>query len=262
LDIESIISYIEYLKKECHLSVSVHFSGDAFSSLPNELCETLLPYNSHNNLYCLAIKKESHESCIFSQKALRETLLPETPVCRTCFAGVSEYIFPVFREDLAIGFIAVSGYLSETSRDDMKMYLKDEQIPKKLCDTLILPLALMLEKLFLEHAKRDADEYTKILHFLNEYHTNISVSQIAEYFGRSVSHISHMFKSKSGMSVSEYCNKLRLRDAEKLLRKTALSVTEIALDVGFNDTSYFIRLFKETFKTSPLKYRKAHQKGG
>lgn len=262
MNINNIISYIEYLKKECRLSVSIHFSGNAFSSLPNELCKALLPYNSHNNLYCMAIKKENHENCIFSQKALRKTLQPEISVCRTCFAGVSEYIFPVFREDEAIGFCAVSGYISENSRDDIKLYLKDEPIPKELCDTLIPPLALMLEKLFYEHIKRDADEYNKILQFLNEYHTNISVSQIAEYFGRSVSHISHMFKSKSGMSVSEYCNKLRLRDAEKLLRRTALPVTEIALDVGFNHTSYFIRLFKEAFKTSPLQYRKEHQKGG
>ena len=125
---------------------------------------------------------------------------------------------------------------------------------------MIPPLSCMLERLFYEHRENETDEYNQILQFLNEYHANISVSHIAEYFGRSVSHISHLFKSKSGISVSEYCNRLRLCDAEKLLRKTNLSVTQIALDVGFCDTSYFIRLFKKRYNQSPLQYRKVSAK--
>ncbi len=260
MKINNIISYIEYLKRSCKLSVSIHFSKEAFATLPNELCLSLLPYNSHNNPYCMAIKRKNHQMCILSQRDLRESALADVSFCRTCFAGVSEYIHPVFRKDKSIGFVAVSGYLGENANSELKLHLKDAAVPKELCDSVIPPLAFMLEKLFLDYIENETDEYNQILQFLNEYHANISVSQIAAYFGRSVSHISHMFKTKSGISVSEYCNKLRLRDAENLLRKTDLSITQIALDVGFCDTSYFIRLFKKSYNCSPLQYRKKLQK--
>ena len=136
------------------------------------------------------------------------------------------------------------------------LHLKDEPVPKELCDAVIPPLVFMLEQLFLDYIGNETDEYNQILQFLNEYHANLSVRVIAEYFGRSVSHISHLFKTKSGFSISEYRNKLRLRDAEKLLRKTDLPVTQIALDTGFCDTSYFVRLFKKAYGQSPLQYRK------
>lgn len=202
-----------------------------------------------------------HEMCICSQRELRKNSHPEVSFCRTCFAGVSEYIYPVCRENEVIGFIAVSGYLGEGARESIKLHLRDEPVPKELCDVLIPPLALMLEQFFLEYAENEKDEYNQILQFLNEYHSYISVAQIAVYFGRSISHISHLFKSKSGFSISEYCNRLRLRDAEKLIRTTSLSITQIALDVGFCDTSYFIRTFRKKHGITPLQYRKSTKNG-
>ena len=64
-----------------------------------------------------------------------------------------------------------------------------------------------------------------------------------------------MFKQTSGMSFRTYCNQLKLEDARKLLLQTDLPVTQIALDTGFNDVSYFIRLFRDRYATSPLQYR-------
>ena len=57
----------------------------------------------------------------------------------------------------------------------------------------------------------------------------------------------------------EYCNNLKLSDAKKLLLETDASVTEIALDVGFNDAAYFINLFRKSYGITPLQYRKASE---
>ena len=73
---------------------------------------------------------------------------------------------------------------------------------------------------------------------------------------RSRSYISHMFKSRCGVTIRAYCNRLKLEDAKNLLGKTDLPITEIALNVGFGDVSYFIRLFRERFSMTPLQYRK------
>ncbi len=260
MNINRITSYIDYLKNDCSLSVSVHFSKEAFASLPNEIFLALLPYNSHNNPYCMAIKREKHHMCIQSQRKLRKSLNPDSSFCRTCFAGVSEYICPVCKNKNVIGFVAVSGYRGENASGTLMLHLNNEPCPKEFCDTVIFPLALMLEQLFIEYGENETDEYNQILQFLNEYHTNISIPDLAKHFGRSTSFISHLFKGRSGMSFSAYCNELKLSDAEKLLRTTDIPITQIALDAGFCDTSYFISLFRKRFGETPLRYRKTIQK--
>lgn len=259
MDIKNITDYIDYLKSECYLSLSIHFSKDAFATLPVQFCAELLPYNSHNNPYCMAIKRNFHKQCIFSQRELYKTCKPYSAICRTCFAGVSEYIYPVSRSSTVIGFIAVSGYRSESSKYDLAEHLKSSDIPLKLCNSVIPPLAIMLEKLFSENFSPH-DEYNLILQYVNEYYSVLTLSELAEYFHRSKSHISHMFKTRTGKSLSRYCNDLKLRDAARLLETTDLSVTRIALDVGFGDTSYFISAFKKAFRKTPLQYRLFNRK--
>ncbi len=259
LNAKNITDYIDYLISECSLTLSVHFSKDAFATLPTALCDSLLPYNSHNNPYCMAIKRNFHKQCICSQRELYKTCKPYHPICRTCFAGVSEYIYPVSRSGSVIGFIAVSGYRSEDSDSSLSEFLKASDLPENLCNSVIPPLAIMLEKLFSESFSPH-DEYNLILQYINEYYSILSLPELAEYFHRSKSHISHMFKSRTGKSLSAYCNDLKLRDAAKLLETTDLSVTEIALDTGFGDSSYFISVFKKSFGKTPLQYRMSYRK--
>ena len=134
--------------------------------------------------------------------------------------------------------------------------LKSAEPPLKLCNMIIPPLVTMLEKLFSSSPREEHSEYNMILQFLNEYHTNITLSDICSQFKRSPSYISHMFKKESSMNIREYCNSRKLEDAEKLLISTDMSITEIALDTGFGDSSYFIALFRKKYGISPLKYRK------
>ena len=127
-------------------------------------------------------------------------------------------------------------------------------MPIDTLSSVIPPLCLMLEFL-LDYKREESNEYTNIIHFLSEYHTNITLEDVALRFNRSRSHISHLFKKNCGMSLRAYCNDLKLDDSVKLLLQTNLSVTEIAYDTGFTDTSYYITLFKKKYGVSPLKYR-------
>jgi hypothetical protein len=54
------------------------------------------------------------------------------------------------------------------------------------------------------------------------------------------------------MTIRAYCNALKLEDSKTLLLTTDYSITDIALDLGFSDTSYFISLFKKKYGISPL----------
>ncbi len=71
----------------------------------------------------------------------------------------------------------------------------------------------------------------------------------------SVSTLSHLFSSFFGKSVRAYLSDIRLSHARDLLLGTELPVTTIALDVGFQDSNYFSRVFSRAFGVSPRAFR-------
>lgn len=187
-----------------------------------------------------------------------------------CHAGVGEFVHGFFCDGIPVGFVSVSGYKS-----DKKPYcndafyienMKDEKIPTDLLKMVIPPLCMMLERLigFKECENTNNDIYYDVLDFLRERHSGVSVDEIAKEFNFSKSYISHMFKKKSGRTLKEYCNILKINDAKVLLESSNISVTEIAQMSGFNNFSYFINVFKNMTGVTPLKWRmnrcdKAHK---
>lgn len=80
--------------------------------------------------------------------------------------------------------------------------------------------------------------------------------KLAMLCNMSSSYFSRSFNAQIGMSLNEYINYIRITEAEKLLISTAMNITEIANAVGFNTTSYFIKLFKAYKNISPKQFRK------
>lgn len=259
----SIVKYLDYINKSCGLSVSIHFEEKILNSLSQNVLSMLLKYNIHSNPYCIAVKRQHHNKCVLYQKNIIKSCANES-FCSLCHSGVLEYIYPIFKDNAAIGFIAISGYRKKEPPSGCidyslwKKSLTKEKMPKELYDAIIPPLKIMLEQLFEHHTMETITEYNMFLQFASEYHNSITLSDLCNHFGRSKSYISHMFKQKSGKTLRTYCNDLKLEDSKKLLIHTNASITSIAFDVGFNDTSYFIHLFKKKYGISPLKYRKSN----
>jgi AraC-like DNA-binding protein/mannose-6-phosphate isomerase-like protein (cupin superfamily) len=71
------------------------------------------------------------------------------------------------------------------------------------------------------------------------------------------SHFIRTFAKATRLSPIEYLIQLRLQRAMELLRHSQLTVSQIAFEVGFNDSNYFARQFKQRKGASPLAYRKS-----
>lgn len=88
------------------------------------------------------------------------------------------------------------------------------------------------------------------------YHLDISMKELAEdVFFLNPTYLSHMFAEKTGISYSAYLRQVRIGKAKQLLTDDRYSITEIASLSGYNDTSQFIRVFKQEMGTTPKKYR-------
>jgi len=87
------------------------------------------------------------------------------------------------------------------------------------------------------------------------YDKNVSLESVANYSCLSVNHLLRTFKLAYNQSPHQYLIQIRLQRAQLLLAKTEYPVYEIVNMVGFKCTSSFIRLFRNRYQTTPLKYR-------
>jgi AraC-like DNA-binding protein len=85
--------------------------------------------------------------------------------------------------------------------------------------------------------------------------TTLSLSEIAKAVSLSSSHLTTLFKKKTGFSLIEYFNQLKTQKACQYLLFTDLRVNEIANNLGFDDPYYFTRMFTKIIGVSPVKYR-------
>ena len=86
------------------------------------------------------------------------------------------------------------------------------------------------------------------------YSSDISVDDIASAVGISRSHLYRVFISNLNQSPIDYLTEYRINEACNLIKNTNLSISEIAVSVGFFDQFYFSRVFKKIKKVPPSKY--------
>jgi transcriptional regulator GlxA family with amidase domain len=83
----------------------------------------------------------------------------------------------------------------------------------------------------------------------------MTLSELASLAHLSPSRLRHLFKQETGMTPANYLRKVRLDQAEELLRTTFLSVKEIAGAVGFSTAGNLLRAFKKAYGKLPTTYR-------
>ena len=104
---------------------------------------------------------------------------------------------------------------------------------------------------------KHADSIYKAERFIKEnYMQKISLNDVAGHVYLSKAYLSKIFKEETGISLVNYINRLRIDKSKTLLKDHSLSLADIAALVGFDDQSYFSKIFKGITGVSPGKYRK------
>ena len=103
---------------------------------------------------------------------------------------------------------------------------------------------------------RNTVEKEMVSYIQQNFTGKISLREFGEQFHLSEKYISRYFKEHFHITLSQYITHLRLEHAKQLLQDTDIPVTEIAMQSGYQNVSYFIRSFQKAYAVSPLKYRK------
>lgn len=100
------------------------------------------------------------------------------------------------------------------------------------------------------------DIIVRILHYIEENYADGSLTQIAELLHYDTAWLSREIKRKTGRNFTELLQERRLSQAAWLLRNTNQRISDIALCIGYENISYFHKLFSMHFGVSPKAYRK------
>ncbi len=104
------------------------------------------------------------------------------------------------------------------------------------------------------HSKEDA-AVMELLRYIEENYKDGSLKDAAKALHYDFYWLSHEIKNRTGRTYTEHLQEKRLSQAEFLLKNTQLSVEDVALSVGYENKSYFHRIFCAKFGQSPKKYR-------
>ncbi len=159
-------------------------------------------------------------------------------------------------------------HIPRAYRDNMNTIIDTMLHEDTIDDTSTKMMLSLLLKQFLLSCNRycvfnitpdgyNEDEYIlKAVQYINEnFHSNITLTSMAEMAGLSPSYFSKKFKATTGSGMKEYLTYVRLNHASMELISTDHSITNVALNCGFSDSNYFKDSFKKTYGMSPRAYR-------
>jgi YesN/AraC family two-component response regulator len=116
--------------------------------------------------------------------------------------------------------------------------------------------SLLTEKDAILLNPKDADILRATKYIYKNFRSPLTLEEVSAVASLSPTYFSKKFKQITGMGFKEYLNYVRLKHAQAALLTTDNSITDIALEYGFNDSNYFKDVFKKVYGKSPREFRK------
>ena len=96
----------------------------------------------------------------------------------------------------------------------------------------------------------------KAIRYISQnFSRNLTLDEVADHVHLNSAYFSTLFKQSTGSSFKEYLNMVRIEESKRLLSNTDYSIIDISLATGFEDQSYFSKVFKKYTGLTPKQYR-------
>ena len=272
MDYASLYDLIQSVCNGTRLHVGVLFFGKHGNR------KLVLPHEQtiHSAPVCEKLKTAPNggfEKCFRCRNAaITKALAQKQAFGGLCINGVYEYTHPVVEEGevicvIYIGNILASGVwekkLSRRLGEDVA--LKETMEPhfgERECAALANVLESYVRMLLSLYAEeRETQALDLLIENMKRYITanleyGVSISKLASIFHYNEKYLGRKFKQQTGVSFHEYIHQKRIARAEQLLRDGNESMIDISEKVGFNNVTYFNRIFKRFHGVSPAEFRK------
>ncbi len=131
----------------------------------------------------------------------------------------------------------------------------------QLNDWLSRALIRFTNTVFVVSDTKHSEIIKRVMDYIRQNCTGkITLNDISDYVNFSVSYLSRIFKEETGENISSYINRMRVERSKILLLNMDLSLIEVAFMSGFDDQSYFNKVFKKLCGATPGKFREKRGK--
>jgi YesN/AraC family two-component response regulator len=226
-------------------------------------------------------------------KMLAKCTATRQPFSGFCHAGMFEYVVPIIDKDNVLGAITFGCYASESTPENKniftlcqkhkdldfkkltRLYQNEPRLPAEAdLQTILLSLAFIASylqnlgneytttentaKLLSQPKQKAEDQFLQnALTYIKMHLTEkIRIDDVANYCNFSTSYVSRNFNKAVGMNISTYINKLRIEVSKTYLLTSDKTIAEISEIVGFEDLSYYSRVFSSLLGIPPAEFRR------
>ena len=224
--------------------------GDLLFLNPNAVQE-ILPAGEEDIAVNFIVLPEFFDTA-FSMMGEEENLLKDFLIKALCGRD----------EDTAYLYFHVAGILPvQNLIENMVWTIFYDSSNKRSCNQITMGLLLLqllnyMDKMEVGNRQFDTELTGNVLSYVDEHYKNGTLSELAEMMGYDVYWLSREIKKRTGKTYKELLLSKRMQQASYLLTKSSLPVTDIIELVGYDNSSYFYRKFKEKYGLSPKEYRK------
>ena len=267
MSLSRLYDLIELLQYGTRLHIGVLFFGNVGGE------DFYLPrsHTLHDSEVCWKFKNRENGArrCFCCrQAAIRKAQLEKRAFGGYCINGVYEYTHPVIIEEKCEAIIYIGNILLP-DKDNERLFAAlgkdielsstmekgfDEEKCRQMAELIrgyILTLLNQAPKTNEESSSPLIENVKNYLRANVEY--KITLSNVAKLFHYNEQYLGRRFKKETGTSFSAFLNNERLEKAKKYLSDDK-QILELSSQVGFNNVTYFNRLFKQRFGCSPTEY--------
>jgi len=289
MDYAGLTGYLDRFQKESGLEVVIKDFIGLFE-MDARLFEAVRNFYIHKSPYCMTVKGNPKlwDYCLLEKKMIYRRLMREpVPFFGYCFAGVGEYVLPVRHEGTVIAALAIGCFRIEPELLERKLhhlaekyeldenalsngYESNARVRIEDMEPYREQLEIIVEYLCLVYAALSRKEKTgtagiepgmnrsytlsHVMEYLRVHHAEeVTLEDLSAFCHCSKSYLSHQFRLYTQMTMKAYINQLRVNSAKELMR-SGKSITEAAFSVGFKDSNYFSKVFRDLEHKTPTEY--------
>lgn len=133
-----------------------------------------------------------------------------------------------------------------------------DQIEEQLFQTMMLYIEQQFhdEAQYLVSGSKQDKQMIEIFSYMLDNYRTVTLKSVANHFHYNPAYLSRLFHIQTGGTFSALVKEFKLRQAARLLLETSRKLNDICDEVGYKDTTQFIRSFKALYGITPIKYRR------
>ncbi len=260
--LQDLITCLEYGTK---LHIGVLFLGNygnRYLSVPFE-------HTIHSGEVCqeMKCKPQGFRRCYRCRNtAISKAIREQRAFGGVCINGVYEYIHPVILERKTVCIIFIGNMLpkedlrKKIAFDPRLFSTMEPDVSTEQCEQISRLIEQYIRMVMELYPSASEEEYDPLIANIKGYlEENLEyppdLSRLARMFHYNEKYLGRLFKKKTGTSFCEYINRRRIDRSKQLLRNSDDTVLSVSEQVGFNNVTYFNRMFQRYVGLTPKQYR-------